>query len=84
MAQHQVHNVEGAGAEVGEEEIVATVLVEQEEEWEQQTGWSKAASQLQRTLIPTLIKNFGFWLGAVMCPACDLYKLIAIASHPNE
>ena len=44
VVQHQVHNVEGAGAEVGEGEAVAPGSdMEQEEEWEQQAGWSKAA-----------------------------------------
>ena len=42
--QHQVHNVEGAGAEVGVAKAVTPGLAEQEEEeWEQQTGWSRAA-----------------------------------------
>ena len=34
VVQHQVHNVDGAGAEVGVTETVAPGLVEQEEEWE--------------------------------------------------
>ena len=42
VVRHQVHILEGAGAEVGETEAGAPGLVEQEEEWEQQAGWSKA------------------------------------------
>ena len=39
VVQHQVHNVEGAGAEVGEEEAEAPGPgIEQEEEWGQQAG----------------------------------------------
>jgi hypothetical protein len=51
VVQHRVHSVEGAGAEAGEEETVATALMEQEEEeWEQQAGWSKAARGKKQVL----------------------------------
>ena len=43
VVRHQVHIQEGAGAEMGETEADAPGLVEQEEEWEQQAGWNKAA-----------------------------------------
>ena len=44
VVQHQVHNVEGAGAEMGEEGAEAPGSdMEQEEEWEQQAGWGRAA-----------------------------------------
>jgi hypothetical protein len=50
VVQHQVHSVEEAGAEVGEEETVATDFMKQEEEWEQQAGWSKAARGKKQVL----------------------------------
>jgi hypothetical protein len=50
VVQHQVHNVEGAGAEVGAAEAVAPGLVEQEEEWEQQTDWSRATRGKRQVL----------------------------------
>ena len=40
VVQHQVHNVEGAGAEMEEKEAVSSdSSIEQEEEWELQAGW---------------------------------------------
>ena len=40
MVQHQVHNVEGAGADLEEEEAGAPDAdTEKDEEWEQQAGW---------------------------------------------
>ena len=50
VVRHQVHIQEGAGAEVGEAEADAPGLVEQEEEWEQQAGWSKAARGKRQVL----------------------------------
>ena len=51
VVQHQVHNVEGAGAEVGEEEAEAPGSdMEQEEEWEQQAGWGRAARGRKQVL----------------------------------
>ena len=39
VVQHQVHNVEGAGAEMEEREAVSSdSSTEQEEEWELQAG----------------------------------------------
>ena len=44
VMQHQVHNVEGAGAELGEEEAGAPDAdTEKDEEREQQAGWGRAA-----------------------------------------
>ena len=43
VVRHQVHNLEGAEAEVGEAEADAPALVEQGEEWEQQADWNRAA-----------------------------------------
>jgi hypothetical protein len=50
VVRHQAHIQEGAGAEVGEAEADAPGLVEQEEEWEQQAGWSKAARRKRHVL----------------------------------
>ena len=45
MVQHQVHAVEGAGAEAEEGEAAAAgaSMLEEGEEWVQQAGWSGAA-----------------------------------------
>ena len=49
--EHQVHNVEGAGAEIGEEEAEAPSSdMEQEEEWEQQAGWGRSARGRKQVL----------------------------------
>ena len=43
VVQHKVHNVEGAGAEIGGEEAEAPGSdMEHEEEWGQQAGWGRA------------------------------------------
>ena len=48
--QHQVHNVEGAGAELGGEEVEPPSSDTEEEEWEQQTGWGRAARGRKQVL----------------------------------
>ena len=51
VVQHRVHDVEGAGAEAGEEEVeVPGSGMAQGEEWEQQAGWSRAAKGRRRVL----------------------------------
>ena len=50
VVRHQVHTLEGAGAEVGGAEAAAPGLVEQEEGWEQQAGWSKTARGKRQVL----------------------------------
>ena len=50
VVRHQVHILEGAGAEAGGAEAAAPGLEEQEEGWEQQAGWSKTARGRRQVL----------------------------------
>ena len=50
VVQHQVHNVEGAGAEGEGEGAGALDHTELGEEWERQAGWGKAARRRRQVL----------------------------------
>ena len=52
VVQHQVHIVEGAGAEEREGEAEGPGSdMEQEEQWERQAGWSKATRRRRQVLV---------------------------------
>ena len=56
--QHQVHMVEGVGAEREEEEAKALGSdTEQEEQWELQAGWSKAGRRRKQVLEDRIVRG---------------------------